>query len=614
VSELACGQAVILAGGRGTRLAAVLGNAPKPTVPMLGTPSLARQIALLAAQGIRDVLLLVGHRQEVIRAHFGDGSAFGVALRYRADDPPLGTAGGLLSARDVLAPRFVVLFGDALLDVDFARAIGWHVAHKADVTLFVHPNDYPHDSDLVEVRADDRVTALAPCPHPAGRSFHNLVNAAVYVVERAAIANLPTPDRHADIARQLIPALVASGRRVYAYRTTEYVKDIGTPERLAEGERALASGHVTRCRLDALRPAVFLDRDGTLNIDTGWIDRPERLTLTAGAGAAVRRINKAGVFAVVVTTQPVVARGDCSEATLDTIHARLETLLGHERAYLDTILFCPHHPDGGFAGERPDLKIGCDCRKPAPGLVRRAAATLPIDLIASCVIGDTARDVGLARNAGIPSVLVATNGTRDRDPALAAEADFPISCLTDAAEFVVEVLPDAIAQARNIASAIACGDWVIVGGPAYSGKTTLARALRFALRAPSCGDHRRARPLDCERPISGSRPLWYGRARRVRRSGRTASANPPDGPGLRSEDPAAHPRRGAPAAGVGRLHNLRGRGRFPGRAADAPRCSPGVRRCRSRRPPRPLPRRLHRWRHDASRRRGPPSGTRAGRG
>jgi D,D-heptose 1,7-bisphosphate phosphatase len=474
-------QAVILAGGRGTRLAAVLHGLPKPLVPVAGEPLLVRQIAHLAEQGVRDIVLLAGYKHEAIQAHIGDGSRMGVSIRYAIDDPPMGTAGALIGALNTLAPRFVVLSGDTLFDVDLQRTLGWHRARSADVTLFVHPNDHPHDSDLIAADADGRVTAVLPYPHPRDRDFRNLVNAGLYLIEREALTAVPRPDRPTDLAKEMLTQLMAAGRRVFAYRSPEYIKDIGTPDRLAAAERDLASGKVSGCRLDRLRPAVFLDRDGTLNVDSGWIDRPDRMVVLPEAGPAVRRINRAGHLAVVVTNQPVVARGECDEATLDAIHARLEASLGREHAWLDAIHYCPHHPDRGFPGERSELKIACHCRKPSPGLIVRAAEELPIDLGRSSLIGDGLADVGAARAAGIPSIVVGSSGN-DPDPAAAGAADFVFSSLCAAADFAVGSLPALMTRARDLARETEPGGWVIIGGPAFAGKTTLARALHVALR------------------------------------------------------------------------------------------------------------------------------------
>ncbi len=158
-----------------------------------------------------------------------------------------------------------------------------------------------------------------------------------------------------------------------------------------------------------MRPAIFLDRDGTLNFDYGWITSPAKIELLPGAGEAVRLINDSGYLAVLVTNQPVIARGEITVEGLGIIHQRLESLLEQSGAHLDAIYYCPHHPDAGVPGERPELKIRCQCRKPAPGLLESAARDLDIDTSRSWMVGDSERDLGAAAAFGIPAVLVASN-------------------------------------------------------------------------------------------------------------------------------------------------------------------------------------------------------------
>jgi D,D-heptose 1,7-bisphosphate phosphatase len=159
-----------------------------------------------------------------------------------------------------------------------------------------------------------------------------------------------------------------------------------------------------------MHPAIFLDRDGTLNFDHGWITSPAKIELLPGAAEGVRAINDAGWLAVLVTNQPVIARGECSEAELGAMHARLELLLAQSQAHLDAIYYCPHHPEAGFPGERAELKIRCHCRKPAPGLLESAVRDLEIDAARAWMIGDSERDLGAAAAFGIPAALVASNG------------------------------------------------------------------------------------------------------------------------------------------------------------------------------------------------------------
>ncbi len=158
-----------------------------------------------------------------------------------------------------------------------------------------------------------------------------------------------------------------------------------------------------------MRPAIFLDRDGTLNFDYGWITSPAKIELLPGAGEAVRAINNTDYLAVLVTNQPVIARGEVTFEELDQIHQTLTSLLAQEGARLDAIYYCPHHPHAGVAGERAEYKIQCHCRKPAPGLLEEAARDLNIDVSRSWMVGDSERDLGAAAAFGIPAAWVSSN-------------------------------------------------------------------------------------------------------------------------------------------------------------------------------------------------------------
>ena len=228
------------------------------------------------------------------------------------------------------------------------------------------------------------------------------MNAGIHVLSAKLLEELDTP-RKLDLDRGILKPLISS-KQVYAYKTPEYVKDMGTPERIASVEEDIRSGLIQKKNLARRQRAVFLDRDGTINQYAGFLKNMEDFTLIDGAAEAIRLINRSGYLAIVVTNQPVIARGDVTWKQLDEIHRKMETLLGEKGAYVDDIFVCPHHPDRGFAGEIPAYKIDCDCRKPKPGLLFQAAEKYNIDLSASWMIGDSARDVEAGRTAGCQTV------------------------------------------------------------------------------------------------------------------------------------------------------------------------------------------------------------------
>jgi len=428
---------VIVAGGKGVRLAAQFNDLPKVLVPVGGKPVLQHQLELAAAAGIDTVTIFAGHLAEKIQDFVGDGSRFGLKARILVEKEPLGNAGAVIQGLNSLPEHFFVVYGDVMLAVDLERMAEQHLERGADFTTFAHPNDHPQDSDLLEIDADGWVSALHTCPHPEGRFFANLVNAALYVVRRDALHPWAAVRGPLDFTKDIMPGLLARGGRILAYRSSEYIKDMGTPARLQRVKADWQAGKLNLANSSSNVPAVFFDRDGTLNIERGFLRAAEDLELIAGTGAALKSLRQAGFRLVVLTNQPVIARGEASEADVDAIHRRLEWELGKEGAYLDRIYLCPHHPDRGFPGERADLKIDCDCRKPATGLFRRACEELGIDAASSWMIGDQTRDIEMARRAGLRSVLVRT-GVAGGDKKFQVTPDHVASDLSAAADFIVK--------------------------------------------------------------------------------------------------------------------------------------------------------------------------------
>ena len=395
-------KAVILAGGRGSRLASLYGDIPKALVPVSGKPILQWQLETLRREGVRDVVLVCGHLAQQIKDFCGSGKRFGMRVTYYTETTPLGTAGALFHLD--LREDFLLLNGDLAFDVDLGSMLRFHAQVRADATLFAHPSTHPADSAWLSTDADGRVNAFLPAKERP-EFAHNLSNAGIAILSPRLLARCEARapmDLDADVLRPNV-----DGCRIFAYRSCEYVKDMGTPQRLAQVERDLRRGLPEKRQKNRPRSAVFLDRDGTLNVFKGDVARPQDLELIDGAAEAVRRINETGRLAVLITNQPVVARGGCTMRELDDIHCRLEALLGEQGAYLDGIYVCPHHPEKGFAGENPAYKTDCDCRKPKPGLILRAAEELRIDIPSSYMVGDTQRDVQTAFAAGCRPVLLA---------------------------------------------------------------------------------------------------------------------------------------------------------------------------------------------------------------
>jgi histidinol-phosphate phosphatase family protein len=406
--------AVILAGGQGTRLASVTTSVPKVLVPVGGRPVLAHQLDLLAAAGFRDIRIFAGYLAEQIEAFVAASQWPELSISVEVETSPLGSAGAVIEKLDSLPEQFTVIYGDTMLAVDLPRMCRFHAQSAADITVFVHPNDHPFDSDLVETNSGGRITSFHSYPHQDGVCFRNVVSAALYIVTREALRPWAGKAQKCDFAKNLFPALLASGGCLFAYHSPEYIKDMGTPERLEKVERDFLAGHIRGDLSGTPVPVVFLDRDGTLNIENGHIRSPDQFQLLPDVADALKLMRDSGYRLIVTTNQPVIARGEATEADIAAIHRKLEWELGLHGAFVDAIYYCPHHPDAGFPGERLELKLRCDCRKPATGMFELACRDLNIDIGRSWMIGDTTIDMEFARRAGLRSIIVATGcGGRD---------------------------------------------------------------------------------------------------------------------------------------------------------------------------------------------------------
>lgn len=437
---------IIMAGGRGTRISELFPDIPKPLIPIQGIPVLEREICSLRDQGFTDIILTVSYLADQIQAYFGDGSKLGVNIDYFVEETPLGNAGALFKMRERIGSEpFLLLNADAVFDVDFNRMVKFHQEKGAAVTLFTHPNSHPYDSGVLIASGDGSVEQWLTKEDPRPEFYKNRVNAGLHIIDPRVLDaagidadKIGTKDLETskiikvDLDRQILKPLYGKGV-MFCYDSPEYVKDMGTPERYEQVCADYRAGIVTGKNLQNRQRAIFLDRDGTLNRYVGFLRKPEELELIDGVAEAIKRINESGYLAIVVTNQPVIARGEVSYAELQTIHNKLETLLGLQGAYIDALYFCPHHPHRGYPGEIEALKIDCDCRKPKPGMLLKAAEDFNIDLSISWMIGDGENDVKAGKAAGTHTALIG-NGEFGQEISVSSLLEFVEKVIVDPVE------------------------------------------------------------------------------------------------------------------------------------------------------------------------------------
>lgn len=426
-------KALIMAGGKGTRLVEITKNLlPKPMVELNGKPLLLYAIENLKRNGVNEVFISVGFLYQTIIDYFGDGKKFGIKINYIVENEPLGSGGALFYLKNKIDDDFVVCTGDALFDIDVSKMLNFHKSHNAIATLLVHPNCHPYDSDLIVADENNKIIKIDKKGAERNYFYRNNVNAGFFIINPSALYFF---DRLKVVSMEndFIKKLIDDGKNVFAYKSSEYIKDVGTPERYFAGLEDLKSGIVEKKSLRNKQKAIFFDRDGTLNEYRGFVRTPEELKLVGDLTEALKLVNSSQYLAIAISNQPVIARGECSFAEVENIFNKLETELGHNGVFIDGRYYCPHHPHKGYAGEVESLKIECDCRKPKIGLIERAVKDFNLDINECVMVGDSNIDVQTALNANIPSVRVPSE-LNEQDK---IKATYDAKSLTDAVEYIL---------------------------------------------------------------------------------------------------------------------------------------------------------------------------------
>jgi D,D-heptose 1,7-bisphosphate phosphatase len=379
-------QAVILVGGRGTRLGAVTQDCPKPLLDVGGRPFLDWMIANLVRHGFRDILLLAGYLPDHLKAVEARGATLGCRIETIAEPTPAGTAGALIHARDRLASHFLLLNGDSLLDInylDLCLPVPGVLDTIGQIALRRMPNTGRYGR--VELKGS-RVVSFAE----KAASGPGLINGGIYWLSREVLDWIGPPP--ASLEAQVLPALAKAGKLQGRFYDGFFI-DIGMPEDLARAQALIPA--------QMRRPAVFLDRDGVLNLDSGYPHLPDHIQWTEDAHEAVKLLNDRGYFVFGVTNQAGVARGFYAEGEVRALHDWMDRELRKKGAHIDDWRYCPFHPEAtvdAYRGTHP-------WRKPAPGMMTDLMAHWPVDSQRSFLIGDKASDIEAAQNAGMPGYL-----------------------------------------------------------------------------------------------------------------------------------------------------------------------------------------------------------------
>ena len=369
----------ILAGGLGTRLAHIAGDTPKPMVRIDNLPFLEWQVLFLSRQGFRDFVFLVGHRREVVIDYFGDGSNWGVKVRYAIEETLLGTGGAFLQAlQQYPSDWFLLLNGDTYFDFPYHILVDQAQAQPDSLWLGLKLRTDLERYGTVEVDSNWCIEAFT---EKGVTKEEGYINGGVYAGHSTLFSRETI--RRCSLEQDLFPQLLA-GRSLYGLPFANKFIDIGIPT-----DFFYAQEHLPEWFKRPKQPALFLDRDGILIEDTGYVGKVAEVSISTECLPTLLAAQKAGYQLIIITNQAGIAKGKYTEADMNHTHDYLREWFGAKGVKFEGIYFCPYHPEATIPEyQRPSL-----FRKPAPGMILTAADEHYVDLSTSLMVGDKDSDV-----------------------------------------------------------------------------------------------------------------------------------------------------------------------------------------------------------------------------
>jgi histidinol-phosphate phosphatase family protein len=397
-------KALLLAGGLGTRLRPLTDSVPKCLIEVLDRPLLDFWVDRLAEAGIGEARVNTHALPEQVRDYIARVNSAGRVHLVESYEPVLlGSAGTVAANPDLadLADQIVVVYADNLSDIDLRPLLDFHRSHNDPFTMMLFHTPNPRACGIAELDASGRIVSFIEKPvEPAS----DLANAGLYVIDVSAYREIAALKAF-DLGFDALPRFVG---RMRGWVWGGYHLDIGTHQALAQarGDAARIFSARHAAQTSQVRPAVFLDRDGTLIEHVHYLSDPAHVRILPGAALALTRLRRAGFVCVLVTNQSAIGRGMITEARLHEIHVEMNRQLAEQGAALDAVYYCPDAP---AMDDRTVIENSR--RKPGPGMLLQAAGEIGLELADSWMVGDLISDVLAGLNAGCRSILVASGQT-----------------------------------------------------------------------------------------------------------------------------------------------------------------------------------------------------------
>ena len=397
---------VLACGGFGTRLKEITKDIPKPLFLINGKSTLERCIEQLESYRFKRVILTIGYlSNKFLESVEVLNKKYRIEIEVFLEKKPMGECGALWIIKDKLSNDFIFINGDLIFSIEFKKLIYFHQRLSSNLTLVTHTSDHPEDSDLVSVPNGSLVEGIFfKDKDKKIDKYAYLGNSGIFILNKNLLNKIRAPQENdsKSIFHFIVKNAFDLNINIYSYNTTEYIKDMGTPNRLKVVENDLLKDKVNKKNYFNSQKTLFLDRDNTLiRCEIGkYILKEKDIDFYVHNIEKISEISLSYDFVCLLTNQPSISMGKISLKDLDRINSLLIKFCLSKGLKIDVVTFCPHHPHKGFQGEIPYLKKDCFCRKPNPGLFLEQAFFRNINLKESLMIGDSENDFFASMNAG----------------------------------------------------------------------------------------------------------------------------------------------------------------------------------------------------------------------
>ena len=401
-------QAVIICGGKGLRLKSITKNKPKALAKFNKIENLACQINMLKKNGVNNFLFLVNNFEKEISLFLK--KKYHKKFIICKDKNYFGTGGAIYSAKKRLHNNFLIVYSDLYFNFNFKNFVKYSKKKKAILSCVVHANDHPIDSDTVFL---DKKFYITQINKKTSKKFKmNNAISGIYFAQKKFL-NLYNfkKNRNCDLVNDIFPKLIKKGSKIFAYKSIEYIKDFGTPDRFKRVSKDVRLNKIKNLNYQSKTRAVFIDRDGVINKESNKIKTYKNFKILPKVNLAIKKMNLNKIPCFIVSNQSGLARKTIALNEIFKIIYKLDKYLSDSKAYVDDFLICPHYEKIKFNNNK--INFFSDFRKPNPGMIFTLAKRYNIDLKKSFMIGDTDIDVLTVKRAGLKTILVKSPKIKD---------------------------------------------------------------------------------------------------------------------------------------------------------------------------------------------------------